>query len=97
MKKIKFQDINYLLMEADFEGLIRFGAPLDEYRSEAIKFYNSLKNCNNHPEYKYVECLVQYIFYHQFHREIMPFQEWIEKADLDIMKLTLEICQLMDD
>lgn len=63
---ILLEDIKKILIEYDPEGLLRIGAPGDEYDSEAEIIHRSLVCLNNKPSFNYVVELVEYVFHIRF-------------------------------
>lgn len=58
-----FEEFKKLLREADFQHLIKMGAPLDEYDHEALYLYEQIKTSNSIEE---IQKIIWDHFYHSF-------------------------------
>lgn len=104
MPESKFlKHIKKVFVENDIEGLIRIGAPKDEYDSEAKTIYNNLRVLAKMPSYKYVRELIEYVLYKSFatgtdlngKEWADDFKEWARLRELDIDFITYEICRVI--
>lgn len=90
-------EIEAILVKHDPIGLIRIGAPPDEYHGEAKKIYNSLRHFKKHPGMAHVQEVVAYVFNQAFKTGDDPiFGSWMHRSDFVITNISLDICALMD-
>lgn len=89
-------EIEKILAKHDPIGLIRMGAPQDEYKHEAKKIYNSLRCLNKQPKVQYVQDLVAYIFNQAFKLDDDSFGVWMRRSDYVVSIISLDLCELMD-
>lgn len=99
---IAYEDVRRILIENDPEGLIRMGAPEDEYDGEAKKIHRSLSNLSRKPDFKYILELIEYIFYTSFDTidgsDVCwkkPQYSWLHDNDLTAHFIAFEIHALI--
>lgn len=63
---LAYEDVRRILIENDPEGLLRMGAPEDEYDHEARTIHRSLSALHRKPDFQYILELVEYVFYTAF-------------------------------
>lgn len=104
---LAYEDVRQVLIKNDPEGLLRMGAPPDEYDDEAKRIYCSLVGDQKvllpqKPSFQHVLEVVEYVFYTSF--DVIdgsdvcwkkPQYSWLHDQELDAHFIAFEIHSLL--
>lgn len=100
---LTFENVRQIIVDNDPEGLIRMGAPINEYDSEARRIYRSLADLNKKPSFQYILELVEYVFYTSFNTfdgvKVLSKKKqysWLRDNDLVANFIAFEIHKIME-